>query len=112
MQYPLLKSLQQANFPTDVDGEWLTIEIAGGGVDKIFEPSIEGLLQACGPAFTELRDLQNLQLHVVHPMDIPPDKKYEAVSTNQRRLKYGHGHDMKEALANLFLAQQNPVFGL
>lgn len=112
MQYPLLKQLQQANFPTEVEGIWRVIDLAEGGTDTVFEPTVQGLLEACGEAFTELRDLQNLQLKAVHPMEIPPEKKYEAVSTNQRRLKYGHGHDMSEALSNLFLALSNPTFGL
>ncbi len=112
MEYPLLKALREADFPTEVEGEFITVALAEGGEDTVFEPTLEGLVRALGGKFTEIRDLENLQLKAVHPMEIRPENKYEAVSTNQRKFYYGHGPDMKTALANLYLATKNPTFGL
>lgn len=114
MVYNQLKQLRGAGFevPSEQKGEWLLIRQAGGGTDRIYEPTLQELVDACGEHFTEIRNVMNLQKRAVHPMDIPPERRYEAVSTNGPRLKYGHGATMEEALANLYLAIKNPVFHL
>lgn len=114
MEYPLLKSLYEAGFevPEQQEGEWVDILIPKGGIDRIYFPTLEELVEACGEHFTELRDVQNLQLRMAHPKEVPPDMRYEAYSSNSKRPHYGHGRTMEIAVANLFLAINNPTFGL
>ena len=111
MNYPLIKALNEAGV-INVEGKLENVQLAEGGIDTVFVPTLEGLVESCGDEFTEIRDLQNLQKKAVHKMEIPPEKRYEAVSTNGKKLRYGHGHTMYEAMANLKLSLINPTFGL
>lgn len=114
MEYPLLKELFATGFevPREPQGGFKDVELAEGGIDHIYFPTLEELVEACGEHFTELRDLQNLQLRMAHPKEIPVNMRYEAYSSNSKRPHYGHGRTMKVAMANLFLAVNNPTFGL
>lgn len=114
MEYPLLKSLYAVGFevPVETKGEFVEVALAEGGTDIIYHPTLEELVEACGEHFTDLRDLQNIQLRMIHPNEIPPHMRYEAYSANGKRPHYGHGRTMKTAVANLFLATHNPTFGL
>jgi hypothetical protein len=109
MDYPLLKQLYAAGFEVPDEPQGVCKDIEG---DYIYYPTTEEIIEACGQHFTEVRDLENIQLRMAHPKEVPADMKYEAVSSNGRRLKYGHGRTIEIAAAHLFLAIQDPLFGL
>lgn len=114
MQYNLLKQLREAKFetPENPSGSYGKFSQSNGSFDEVYIPTFEELVDACGEDFTEIRDLINLQKQAVHPMNIEPDFRYEAVSSNQKPTKYAHGETPKIAVANLYLKLKDPLSSL
>lgn len=59
MNYELAKELKDAGFPQGGKGLWLLPpdNLVGRRVDRVYAPTLEELLEACGERFTSLDQL-------------------------------------------------------